>query len=165
MENGTLPSTQNKFIVPVVLLVLGLVIGFVAGSYQGERQGAVMTEARLAPVLDLAFPKPPAEMFSLTGIVRGVYGATIQLEIDDLDDYLPHPDGSARAKETRNANVGSATAYTEIDFARVNASGDPARTSLTLADIKEGDAVTVRSTMNIRSAESFDVTAVERVTY
>lgn len=161
MEN----APNKKIALPLILLALGLVVGFAAGFYQGERQGATTAENRLAPVIDLAFPKPSTEMFALTGAVKRVYGATIELEIDNPDDYLPHPDQSPRAKETRRANVTAATSYAIIDFSKFDATGNPVRTAFALADLKESDIVTVRSTENIRNAESFDVTAVERVTY
>lgn len=161
MEN----APNKKIALPLILLALGLAVGFAAGFYQGARQGAATAENRLASVLDLAFPKPPTEMFALTGAVKRIYGATIELEIDNPDDYLPHPDQSPRAKETRRANVIAATSYATIDFSKLDAEGNPSRAAFTLADLKEGDIVTVRSAQNIKDVQTFDVVAVERVIY
>ncbi|MBI2278951.1 MAG: hypothetical protein HYU81_02715 [Candidatus Brennerbacteria bacterium] len=164
MENVT-PSVIGLKKSTVALIAAALIVGLVAGYFAGSFEGERAANTRLAPMVDLAFPKPPSEMYALTGKILGVYGATVKLEIDNVDDYLPHPDQSARAKETRNANITSATSYAIIDFSKLDAAGNPARSIFALADLKEGEIVTVRSAENIRNAESFDVIAVERIAY
>lgn len=152
-------------IIAAAALIIGFGVGFFAGNLRGEHQGAAVAEQKYAPLIDSAFPKPPAELTSLSGTVKSTYGATITLEVYDPDDYLPHADGSPRAKQTRSANVTGSTTYTLVNFGKLDKQGNPARTTLTFKDIKEGDTVTVRAAANIKTAQTFDVTSVELVRY
>jgi hypothetical protein len=67
--------------------------------------------------------------------------------------------------ETRTVSVSVSTTYTDINYNRYDASGNPVRSTFTLEDLKVGDTVVVRSEENIRNATSFEASAVERVTY
>lgn len=147
----------------VIAVVLVVIVG--VGAYLFGQQRSNQQAQNLQSIVDLAFPPPPQELYTLSGLVKGVYGATINIETDDVDDYLPHPDGSPPRKEVRFANVTAETTYTLVDFIRLDQSGNPTRTPLQLADVKEGDIVIVKSNSNIRSAQKFDVTAVEVVRY
>lgn len=149
----------------VALLLLGVVIGFVIGKKQGESVGQKSVEEKLNPILNIAFPKPPEELLSLDGTIKNIYGATLTLEVNDPDDYLPHPDNSPRKKETRFASLTSATQILLKDFSKIDAQGNPKTTVLKPSDLKVGNAVTVRSAQNIRDAQKFDVTSVEIVKY
>jgi hypothetical protein len=150
----------------VILLIIGAYfLGYRAGTQKIIKDNKNAEVQYLKSLVDIAFPPPPQEFYSLSGTVKGIYGATINLEIDDPDDYLPHPDGSPRRKQVRFANISSQTKYTLIDFSRLDKNGNPARSSLKLNDIKVGDVITVRSNENIRAAEKFDVTEVELFKY
>lgn len=155
------PNRNTLIVTAAIALIAGLAVGYFAGS----AQGGAATEKKLMPLIDAAFPPPPSEFFSLTGAVTSIYGAELGLEIDDPDDYLPHLDGSPRAKEMRTAQVSASTAYTLINYARLDQSGNPVRTSFSFGNLKVGEIITVRSAENIRDAASFEATAVERVVY
>jgi hypothetical protein len=144
---------------------IALLIGLAAGYFIGNTQGNVAAERKFAPILNAIYPPPPDELSSLTGTVKSVYGAGFELEIEDLDDYLPHLDGSARAKETRTANTSVGTIFTLINYERLDRQGNPTRMPRTFANLTAGDMVTVRSSENIRNAGSFDATAVEWIQY
>lgn len=148
----------------LVLLILVLVAaGFWAGLIFGKQKGKSEKARELEPLVNFAFPKPADEIFSLTGKVKGIYGATIYLEIDDLDDYLAAASGREPKKETRYANVTSQTEYTLIDTNQLDENGNFLIQSFKLSDLKEGDIITVRSSANIRSAKKFDIVTVEVV--
>lgn len=155
------PNRNALFMAVAIALLAGLAVGYFIGNAQGN----VAIERKFMPILNAVYPPPPNELFSLTGTVKGVYGAEFELEIDDPDDYLPHLDGSPRAKQTRTANTSATTAFVLIDFEKLDEEGNPSRTALTLADVKEGDIVTVQSNENIRDAGSFEASVVQKVIY
>lgn len=140
-----------------VFVIIALAVGFFAGRWQGKMEGERIGSEKLQPLVDSVFPEPPANINSLTGIVKGVSGATIAFEIGDIDDYLPHLDGSPRKMETRFATVTPATKMTSIDAK----TGNP--TSITLQNLKTGDVITITSAENIRNAERFDATELRIV--
>ena len=133
-----------------VFIIIALAIGFFAGQWQGKTEGEKIGSQKLQPLIDSIFPEPAANINSLTGMVKGVSGATIAFEINAIDDYLPHLDGSPRKKETRFATVTPSTKITSIDAK----TGNPA--AFTLQSLKAGDTITVTSAENIRNAERFD---------
>lgn len=148
-------------LVIIALIIVALAIGLVLGKKQGKIEGLIEAEEKFAPIVDLAFPKPPAEMYSLIGTVKGIYGGTIDLEVKDPDDYLPHTDGTAQRTEIRYANITSATEIFIIDYTRRDINGNPARDILKLSDIKIGNLIKVTSNSNIKYANKFDVSEVE----
>ncbi len=157
---------QNKVIYFIAIaLIIGLGIGFFLGQMNGKKIGTAQTETKYAPIVDAAFPPPPAEMIVLSGVVKSTYGATIVIEINDPDDYLPHADGSLRAKQTRTVNVLGNTTYATVNFGKFDKQGNPTRTPITFNDIKTGDTVTVHAATNIKTAQTFNATAVEVVEY
>jgi hypothetical protein len=145
-----------------VLVLLAIVVAVAAGLAIGKKQGNSQAEEKFGGLIDLAYPKPAAELYRLSGIVKGVFGATIDLEIVDPDDYLPHPDGTPQKKEIRFATVTSATEISLTDYTQP---GYPETETFMLSGIKVGDAVNVRSEQNIRDAEKFDATEIEVVRY
>ncbi|MEK7651491.1 MAG: hypothetical protein AAB377_03115 [Patescibacteria group bacterium] len=133
-----------------IFIVIALAVGFFAGQWQGKTEGEKIGSEKLQPLVDSVFPEPPANINVLTGIVKGVSGATIALEINAIDDYLPHLDGSPRRMETRFAVVTPSTKIISMNGETGNSS------AITLQNIKTGDVITVVSAENIRNAERFD---------
>ncbi len=136
-----------------IFLIVGLVIGF----FGGKQTGRNAAEQQLAPLVNLAFPRPADDIRSLTGVVKSIYGATITLEINDPDDYLPHLDGTPRAKQNRSANVTPDTKYVIVTNGQVSSK------TFSSSDIKADDIITVRSEENIRDLETFDVSEVDLI--
>lgn len=155
---------NRKPLVLILVIVVAIALGFGVGFFVGSQRSATEV-AELRPLVDLAFPKPPEEMMSLSGTVKAVYGASLVLTVSDPDDYLPHLDGSPRRMEERTANVSAATKYSLIDYTKLDRAGSPTVKSFTLADLKAGDVVTVRSEGNIRDENVFDATAIDLVRY
>lgn len=147
------------------LTAAALIAGLVAGYFIGNAQGTRASEARLTPLVNLAFPPPPDELYALTGTITEIYGAAIALEVDDPADYLPRPDGSPKTKQTRIARISSATIISAIDFGTLDRGGQPTRTPLAFADLQTGDFVTVTSNANIRDAHEFDAAVVEHLVH
>lgn len=155
-------GNKSPVLAAVAFFVIGCVFGFLFGRLAGmAEQGADIL--KLKPLIDLAYPQPPANMTSMTGTVQGIYGATIALEVDDPSDYLPHLDNTPRKKLTRSADTSSQTKYVLVDYHKLDFKGNPKITSFTLSDLKVGDVITVRSNQNLRSTEKFDATEVQLV--
>jgi len=158
-------KTYFWLFVVLVVAVGAFLGGLTFGLSKGRGQGRVTTEARLQPLLDYAFPKPAADLRSLTGTVKNIYGAEITLDVNDPDDYLPHLDGTARAVETRTVSVSSETQIVLIDTRQIDSNGNAKRTPLQLSSVKNGDRITVFATENIRDAQQFDAVRIELVQY
>ncbi len=141
----------------VVFLIIALAVGFVAGQWQGKSQGTTEANQKFQPLIDTVFPEPPSYIGNFAGIIKGVSGVTIALQVNDLSDYLPHLDGSPRKTQTRFATVTPTTKITSVNGKTGKA------TTITLQDLKIGDAITVISDQNIRNLERFDVTEVRIV--
>lgn len=154
----------KKFILTLViiaLLVLVLALGLIMGKKQGKEEGVAETEEKFAPAVDLAFPKPPPELKNLNGAVRAVSGVTIDLEVKDPDDYLPHADGTPQRTAIRYVRVTSATKIFTVDYSQKDANGNPVKIELALSGIKVGDIIKVTSTSDIKNASQFDATEIE----
>jgi hypothetical protein len=151
---------MNKTLVAVLAVVVLAVVAF-GGFYFGSAQGKLATEKKLAPLLNSAFPKPPDDIRFLDGIVKSVSGSTLDLEIDNIDDYIPHTDGTPRLKDVRHAIVSDKTVITLIDLGKFTSNGQPTRTAIKLSDIKPGMNATARSAVNIRNVKTFDATSIE----
>lgn len=145
------------------LVLLAAIAIFSFGLYLGQNKSLPgdQSKADLQRIVDSIYSPPSREMFTLSGVVKGTYGAILKLEVNDPDDYLPHSDGSPRRKEIRSASALGSTTYTLVD----HSNGSPVRSAITLRDVKVGNFVLVKSNENIRSAEKFDVTSVEVVRY
>ena len=149
----------------VVLVVVFGIGGFFIGQGRGMAEGTVQGEAKYKNVVEAIYPKPPQELHTLIGTVTAIYGAGLQLEVNDPTDYLPHTDGTPRAKQARTANTTPDTKYVLVDYSQLDKNGNPKTSSLSFSDIKAGMTVTVESADNILTAQSFTVTKVTLVNY
>jgi hypothetical protein len=137
----------------VIMFAAGVFVGLGLGRRQGETLGAAAAEKKLQPLIDLAFPKPPAVIKSFGGTIKDIFGAKITLEIRDPDDYLPHTDGTQPK-------------ITLVDYTKKDAQGNsPLQMALKLSDLKAGDQINVRSDQNIRDAKEFIATEIELIKY
>ncbi|MEK7630108.1 MAG: hypothetical protein AAB432_01855 [Patescibacteria group bacterium] len=144
-----------------VLWVLVVVILIVAGFYFGQSTGVKKTEQKLEPIVNLAFPKPSSDIRNFSGTIKNVVGATINLEIRDPNDYLPHTDGTKPKTQIRFVNVTATTKILLIDATKRDKSGNPTITNLKLTDLKAGDWITARSNQNVSDAQKFDATEID----
>ena len=152
-----------KTLVPVV--VISLLVGLGFGGYFGRDVGYDAARDEFGALLDIAYPPPPQVLYRLSGEVVRVVGGTIHLNVDDPDDYLPHPDGSPRAQELRLVDVRDATELVVIDYQSPDELGNPTGGALELSAIRAGDQLVVESEENIRDAEKFIATRVEKVIF
>lgn len=155
---------MNKYLIGILVIIL-VVAGVWAGMELGKKQGKDLANTNLKEVVDLAFPKPPEDIRMLNGVVKAVYGAAVQFEMNSLEDYLPKTDGTAKAKEVRYAVVTSKTEIIRFDMNKIGADGNPPQTKITINDLKPGTPITVRATENIRSTEKFEATRIETANY
>lgn len=151
---------QNK---SIYFLIIALIIGFGLGFLFGQMNGQNMSVAQYKPLVDSAFPPPPAVINSVSGVVTNVYGATVTLDINDPSDYLPHLDGTAVKKLSVTANVFSGTKINSIDYSKSDQNDNPAVTAMKLTDLKVGDSVRAISSTNIRGAAKFDATEIDLI--
>ncbi len=157
---------KNILIIGGVLLVIVFFIGgFFIGQTNGKNTGQALGEAKYKSVVEAIYPKPPEELHSLSGKVTNSYGATFELEVNDPTDYLPHTDGTPRAKQIRMANTTPDTRYVLVDYSKLDGRGSPAQSAQSFSSVKTGDTITVESADNILTAQKFDVTKVTLVKY
>ncbi len=152
-------KSRRLVVIGVVILVIGVAFGI---WYGAQKLIPHMTPTPAARPSE-NFPKPPAELHTLTGTILQVVGASIYFNVDDPTDYLPHADGTPPRQQTRVANLTKATTITLVDPTKLAASGTPTVTTLTLKDLKPKMGITVTSDQNILSAPQFDVTAIKLI--
>jgi hypothetical protein len=155
---------MNKYLAGVLVIIL-IVAGVWLGMELGKKQGKELADTKLKDVVDLAFPKPAEDIRMLNGVVKAVYGASVQFEMDSLEDYLPKTDGTAKTKEMRFAVVTSKTELVRYDMTKIGKDGNPPQTKITIGDLKPGTPITVRATENIRTAEKFETIRIETAVY
>lgn len=151
---------KSKTII-IALLIILVIAALSLGVYLGQKQGMNQSQNNLQPIINTAFPKPPAVLNNLSGVVKAVYSGTIDIIVKDPNDNLPHADGSPQNTQLRFANLTGLTKIFSLDYTKHDAQGNPLQIPLQLSDIKSGDIVKVTSDQNILNAQSFDVTEVE----
>ena len=152
-----------KAFVPGV--VIALIVGIGLGGYFGKNIGYEEARSEFGSLLDIAYPPPPAVAYRLSGDVGSVVGGTIGLNVDDPDDYLPHPDGSPRVTQLRQVGVRVGTELVLLDYLNPNESGSPMERVLELSEIQAGDRLIVESEENIRDEENFVATRIEKILF
>lgn len=150
-----------KIIIGVAIVLLIFVFGFYLGQVNGKNKGVKEAENKFKPLIDLAFPKPPEVMNNINGTIKGIYGATIDLEIKDPNDYLPHLDGSTQKKEIRYVYITSNTKISLLDYTKIDSAGNAQTKTLKSSDLKIRDSITVYSNENLRDAKKFDATEIQ----
>lgn len=155
--------TKKAFLILIVIIVVlaAIWVGYEIGSKQGKEQA----DTQLSKIVEQVYPKPPEKINNLAGTIKTIYGATIDLEVTDPNDYLPHADGSKQDTNIRYASVTPDTKILLIDATQIDSQGNPKITEIKLLDLKEGDVVSVRSNENIKDAKKFDVYQIELVKY
>lgn len=148
----------------IILIVVALIVGLVGGYFLGTMTEKENTN-ELKKVVDLVFPAPAEELFSLTGTLTEVNGNTLKVEIRKPDDYLPRTDGTLPETEIRTVSVTNETKILSIDITKIDGDGNPAITQLSVSDLTPGTAMTIRSDQNIRDAMNFTATQIETVVY
>lgn len=141
--------------------VVALVVGYYAGSTIGFSTGKEAADTQLSHIVSMVFPKPPQEIHSVAATIRAVSGATLTIEMNDPEDYLPHADGTAQKTVAKYASLTGSTTITLIDPSKIDEKGMVSTTTLQPSDLKVGDNVMLQSNQNIRTESSFDVTQVQ----
>ncbi len=142
----------------VAVVAIALIGGFYFGNQKGKMEGKKAAEDKLNPLLNLAFPAPAEKITNLTGVVKAIYGAEINFEITDPNDYLPHTDKTPQKKQIRTISISRTT---EITAKTIDKQGNQKLGSIKLSDLKIGDTITARSNENIKNAKKFDAYRIE----
>jgi len=149
----------------VVALVVGCVGGYYLGNTIGFSNGKEAANTQLSGIVGLVFPKPAEEIHSVAGTITAISGATLTLEVNDPEDYLPHVDGTSQKTMMRYASLTGSAKIILVDSTKVDANGNTPTTELQPSDLKVGDNVMVQSNQNIRTESNFDVVQVQMVKY
>lgn len=149
----------------VVAVIVGGAAGFYLGNTVGFSNGKNAADSQLSGIVNLVFPKPPQEIHSIAGTISSIAGATLTLNVNDPEDYLPHIDGTAQKKMTRYAIVTPSTKISLVDSTKIDENGNPAITALSESDLKVGDNIMVQSSQNIRTESKFNASEIEIVKY
>jgi|GEM_PF-6619324 hypothetical protein len=147
-------ATKRRNVWLVIGIVLAIVLSVAAALMpRSERPGTNTSaeQARLDAIRKLEQPQT-VETKTLTGTVKGVYGATIHLELIGSSDT-----------SIRFASVLAETTYSLVNTKKLTVAGNPTVTTIKLSDIKPGDTVTVTSDEFVGTAKKFDVTEVQKV--
>ena len=145
---------KGAFVLFILVVAVVIVSIFAERAADRKRPTEAEERARLLAADRAAGYAKPTEVRLVSGTVLAVSGATIQLDILDPADYLPHPDGSPRNRVVRFAVVTKNTKFMRIHE----------RTGVTsplkFSELAPGDLVTVRSEGNILSATEFEAAEV-----
>ncbi|MFA6407621.1 MAG: hypothetical protein WCV80_02875 [Candidatus Paceibacterota bacterium] len=151
------------FIFIVALCVVLIGIGFYIGDRKGTKQGVTVAEEKLLPIVEKIYPKP-AEIIKRASVsITKILGATLTVEMNDPEDYIPHTDGTPKKKISRYVTVTGSTKIIQVNPAKRDAQGKPQTTVIKLSDLKVGDIVLVSTEENIRTTQLFDATQIELV--
>jgi hypothetical protein len=144
------PKKRALVITAVVVVIVALSVVFYlidkAPTPEERTQNELLEKVRQAE----APQKIPTN--TLTGTVKGVYGATIDIELT-----------GGSGDPLRFASVLADTKYYLVNTGKLDALGNPTVTSITLASIAAGDSITVTGEGDIGTMKKFDVTEVRKV--
>lgn len=160
----------KKISISLIILIIGVVIGFNTGMQYGKDQSALEI-ARLNEALDVLFPLPPKEVFSVYGTITTVNNNELSLEITSPSQrQLP---GVTPQKETRIVTVTQNTKMSQFDpFSAIENPeelDDPTafsgQTTITLDDLQVGDNVSVSAEENIKTIQSFVASEITKTVF
>jgi len=154
---------ESIIYIATVVFIVGAGVGYYLGNAVGFSNGKTAADMQLSGIVNLVFPKPPQEIHSIAGAIKGISGATLTLEVNDPEDYLPHVDEVRQKKITRYASLMGTTKILSIDFTKIDSKGNPRTIELKPSDLKIGYNVMVQSGQNIRTESKFDVIQIEIV--
>ncbi len=152
----------TKIVISVAAILLIFVFGFYLGQVNGKNKGSKEAENKYKALIEKAYPAPKAEEIKyLSGIIKGIYGATIDLEINDPNDYIPHTDGTLPKKEIRYIYITSNTKISLLDYTKIDSSGNAQTKTLKSSDLKIGDSINAYSNINLLTEKKFDATEIQ----
>lgn len=139
----------------ILIIILVLAVG-IAGYFIGKNQSQQEVD-RLTEIVEMTYPEPDEVISRISGVVKNVQGATIYLEADNPERYLPN--SKKPEKVTKYVSISNQTNITTIDSS--TESDNPKTSEMSISDIKEGDEVTVISEENIRTSQKFQATEIK----
>lgn len=148
---------SNKILLILILVIAVGVAGFFIGKNSNQEE-----ISNLRQIVETVYPEPPEVINKTSGIVSDVQGATIYLEMNDPEDYIPDPEGDEQDKITKYVSTSNETEIIEISFSE---SGDQIESSISTSDLEKGDEIVVTSDENIRTNERFNAKRVELLSF
>ncbi len=152
-------QSKNKIAIltvgSIVVAVAVFLIGFWIGNENGKQAGTSATEAKYQPIVNAAFPEPPAVLTQVRTKITSIQGNNLTISMDDPSDYLPHLDNSPKKQVAKTVVIDQNTKIVKLDYSKMNKSGMPLQSSLSVSDLKSGDVVVITTDSNIRTSGSF----------
>ncbi|MEX2411743.1 MAG: hypothetical protein WD607_10325 [Candidatus Paceibacterota bacterium] len=147
---------KNKKTVLIISLILVVGVGaFILGNNLNKEK-----TQELETIVESIFQAPPEVISNVSGIVQDIRGATIYLEINNPENYLPTDEVE---KLTKYVTVSDET---EINILSFNENlGDIESVEAEFEDIQLRDEISVISNENIRENDKFSATSVEVINY
>ncbi len=145
----------------IIFIVLALIVGAVGGYFYGADAGKKSADANLKALVEVAFPAPANEIYSIDGQIKEIHGAVLTLETDSFDDYLPHVDGTEKKTENRYVTITPDTKMSSVNIFNVDENGTPITKDLSFENLSEGMWVTAWSSENIRNAKEFNASELK----
>ncbi len=166
-------TPKNKKVLTILSLILLVVVIFIVGFWAGNQigmrtgtaEGVQTAEAQYKPLLNVAFPEPPAVLTQTRAKITGIEGSTFTISMDDPNDYLPHLDGSPKKQITKTVVINPGTQIIKLDYSKMDKSGMPLQSPLAISDLKTGDIVTVTTNSNIRTDNTFVANQITLAVY
>ncbi len=144
-------KTRTALIVVAIIIVMVAVGYYFYNKMAAQRTAELQQEERLASF----YPKPPEVVNNNGGTVKGIYGAMLLVETPNMNDYLPHADGSPRTTSSIALNITNTTVLSSVSLS------DGREVPMRLSNIKIGDTIRFWSDANVRTAKQADATIVQ----
>lgn len=142
-------------------LVIGLLIGFLTfGMWAGKKQS---DEAkRMENIVNAVAPKPADVIQSGTAVITRISGDTLELTMNDPEDYIPHLDGTDTKKITRTGILNSQTQITFVNPIKIDTAGKMEEKTMNASDLKAGDTIYITTDKNIRTEKTFTILTAKK---
>lgn len=159
-------NKHKKTVYTIILvaagLVVGLLIGFLTfGTWANQKQDE--QTKKLQDFVNVIVPKPPEVISNVVANIKKIDGNILELEINDPEDYIPHTDGTLQKKIMRTGTIDTTTEITIVNPIKIDAAGKISEKNATIADLKEGDQVTILTDKNIRTETTFPLISLKKI--
>lgn len=144
-------------IIAAALILIGAAynFGLKKGRETAEREIREKTQQidELKKRIEVVYPKPPEEIFSISGIIREIKEGLLVVETVERSE-LPRLPGEPVLPETREVIVTEKTEIVRGGFDPLT--GFTKTQKITLADLVVGENIQIESDTNIKGKKSFE---------
>lgn len=163
---------KKEYLILGAVGVGALCVGAFGGYYFGKQAGGSICEVEKQEMqrqadefrtsVEAAFPEPE-QVFDLTGVIKGIEGNDITIEVPAISPLSQI--FSESTTETRHVLIDDTTVLVEVEYVESSTGGGIEKEKeISLDSLEVGQFITVSSRENIKDAESFGVYRVETFT-